>query len=93
MLNRIKLQRGVPKLLYRNKGSEFSSHAFVKSFTGTFWAKCPDAHWFTSLTEAQQILEIWRAGYHESRPDKALGERTLNKFALRSYKKAGPINV
>ena len=39
--NRIKLQRGVPKLLYRNKGSEFSSHAFVESLTGTLGSR----HW------------------------------------------------
>jgi len=104
-LNRIKVQRGVPKFLYCDNGSEFSSqamdlwayqngvrmafsrpgkptdNAFVESFNGTFRAECLNAHWFTSLTEAQQIVETWRAEYNESRPHRALGEKTPNEFA------------
>jgi len=44
-------------------------------------AECLDAHWFTSLTEAQQIVETWRREYNESRPHRALGERTPHEFA------------
>jgi len=104
-LNRIKIQRGVPKFVYCDNGSEFSSqamdlwayqngvrmafsrpgkptdNAFVESFNGTFRAECLNAHWFTSLTEAQQIVETWRREYNESRPHRALGERTPNEFA------------
>ncbi len=104
-LNRIKIQRGVPKFLYCDNGSEFSSPAmdlwayqngvrmafsrpgkptangFVESFNGTFRAECLNAHWFTSLTEAQQIVETRRAEYNESRPHRALGEKTPNEFA------------
>jgi putative transposase len=104
-LNRIKIQRGVPKFLYCDNGSEFSSqamdlrayqnevrmafsrpgkppdNAFVESFNGTFRAECLNAHRFTSLTEAQQIVETWRAEYNESRPHRALGEKTPNEFA------------
>jgi putative transposase len=39
-----------------------------------------DAHWFTSLTEAQQIVETWRGEYNGSRPHRALGEKTPNEF-------------
>ncbi len=39
-----------------------TDNAFVESFNGTFRAECLNAHWFTSLTEAQQIVETWRAG-------------------------------
>lgn len=105
VLNRVKLQRGVPKMLYCDNGSEFSSqamdlwanqnevriafsrpgkptdNAFVESFNGTFRAECLDAHWFTSLTEVQQIVETWRREYNESRPHRALGERTPDEFA------------
>jgi putative transposase len=104
-LNRIKMQRGVPKFPYCDNGSEFSSqamdlwayqngvrmafsrpgkptdNAFVESFNGTFRAECLNAHWFTSLTEAQQIVETWRAEYNESRPHRVLGEKTPNEFA------------
>jgi len=58
-----------------------TDHAFVESFNGTFRAECLNAHGFTSLTEAQRIVETWRAEYNESRPHRALGERTPNEFA------------
>jgi putative transposase len=104
-LNRIKLSRGVPKMVHCDNGSEFSSqamdlwayqngvrmafsrpgkptdNAFVESFNGTFRAECLNAHWFASLTEAQRIVETWRGEYNESRPHRALGERTPNEFA------------
>ena len=51
---------------------------FVESFNGTFRAERLNAHWFTSLTEAQRIVETWRVEYNESRPHRALGERTPN---------------
>jgi transposase InsO family protein len=58
-----------------------TDNAFVESFNGTFRAECLNTHWFTSLTEAQQIVETWRQEYNESRPHRALGERTPNEFA------------
>jgi putative transposase len=58
-----------------------TDNAHVESFNGTFRAECLDAHWFTSLTEAKQIIEAWRREYNESRPHRALGERTPNEFA------------
>ena len=53
----------------------------MESFNGTFLAECLDAHWFTSLTETRQIGEAWRREYNESRPNRALGEKTPNEFA------------
>jgi putative transposase len=58
-----------------------TDNAFVESFNGTFRAECLNAHWFTSLTEAQQIVETWRVEYNESRPHRSLGEKTPNEFA------------
>jgi len=105
VLHRIQSQRGGPKVLFCDNGSEFTSqamdlwayqnrvridfsrpgkptdNAFVESFNGTFRAECLDAHWFTTLTEAKQIVEAWRREYNESRPHRALGERTPNEFA------------
>jgi len=49
-----------------------TDNAFVESFNGTFRAECLNAHRFVSLTEAQ---------YNESRPHRALGEKTPNEFA------------
>jgi integrase-like protein len=58
-----------------------TDNAFVESFNGTFRAECLDAHWFMSLTETQQIVETWRREYNESRPHRALGEKTPHEFA------------
>jgi putative transposase len=58
-----------------------TDNAFVESFNGTFRAECLDAHWFTTLAETRQIIETWRREYNESRPHRALGERTPNEFA------------
>ena len=58
-----------------------TDNAHVESFNGTFRAECLDAHWFTTLTEARQVIEAWRREYNESRPHRALGERTPNEFA------------
>jgi putative transposase len=105
VLNRIRQERGKPKILFCDNGAEFTSqimdlwayqngvridfsrpgkptdNAHVESFNGTFRAECLDAHWFTSLGEAKQIIEAWRREYNESRPHRALGERTPNEFA------------
>ncbi len=58
-----------------------TDNAHVESFNGTFRAECLDAHWFATLTEAKQVIEPWRREYNESRPHRALGERTPNEFA------------
>jgi putative transposase len=105
VLNRIKMQRGVPKMLFCDNGSEFASQAMdlwsyqngvridfsrpgkptdnahVESFNATFRQECLNAHWFMTLSEAKEIIEAWRWEYNESRPHRALGERTPNEFA------------
>jgi putative transposase len=58
-----------------------TDNACVESFKGTFRAECLDAHWFTTLTETRQIVETCRRECNESRPHRALGERTPNEFA------------
>jgi putative transposase len=53
----------------------------TESFNGTFRQECLNAHWFMTLSEAKEIIEAWRREYNESRPHRALGERTPNEFA------------
>jgi putative transposase len=105
MLNQIRAQRGVPKMLFCDKGSEFSSqimdlwayqngvridfsrpgkptdNAYIETFNGTLRAECLDTHWFGTLAEAKERIEAWRREYNESRPHRALGERTPKEFA------------
>jgi putative transposase len=104
-LNQIRSQRGVPKFLHCDNGSEFTSqimdlwayqnkvqidysrpgkptdNAYVESFNGTLRAECLDVHWFATLVEAKHRIEAWRREYNESRPHRALGERTPSEFA------------
>jgi putative transposase len=105
VLNRLRFERGIPRMLFCDNGSEFTSqildlwayqngvkidfsrpgkptdNAYVESFNGTFRAECLDTHWFGTLAEAKESIEAWRKEYNESRPHRALGERTPNEFA------------
>ena len=58
-----------------------TDNAYVESFNGTLRAECLDAHWFTTLAEAKHVIETWRREYNESRPHRALGERTPHEIA------------
>lgn len=58
-----------------------TDNAYVESFNGTFRAECLDTHWFATLAEAKERVEAWRGEYKESRPHRALGERTPDEFA------------
>jgi putative transposase len=53
----------------------------VESFNGTLRDECLNTHWFSSLEEAKVVIETWRREYNESRPHRALGERTPHEFA------------
>jgi transposase InsO family protein len=66
--------------LYIEPGSPWEN-GYCESFNGKLRDECLNAHWFTSLTEAQRIVETWRVEYNESRPHRALGEKTPNEFA------------
>ena len=43
--------------------------------------RMPRGSWFMTLAETRQIRENRRREYNESRPHRALGERTPNEFA------------
>jgi putative transposase len=58
-----------------------TDNAHVESFNGTFRQECLNAHWFTTLGEAKEIIQAWRREYNETRPHRALGEQTPNEFA------------
>ena len=105
VLNRLTAQRGAPRRLFCDNGSEFCSqlvdlwayqhhvqidfprlgkpteHAHVESFNATLRRKGRNVHWFESLPEAQVRIEAWRREYNESRPYRALQDRTPAEFA------------
>ena len=61
-----------------------TDNAHVESFNATLRRECLNAHWFESLHEAKERIETWRREYNESRPHRALQDRTPEEFA-RAY--------
>jgi putative transposase len=58
-----------------------TDNAHVESFNATLRRECLNAHWFESLHEAKDRIEVWRREYNESRPHRALQDRTPEEFA------------
>lgn len=58
-----------------------TQNAYIESFNGRLREECLNLHWFTSLAEAQAIVEDWRVDYNDSRPHSSLGYRTPSEFA------------
>jgi putative transposase len=59
-----------------------TDNAFIESFNGKFRQECLNQHWFLSLEDAQERIELWREHYNDDRPHSALGHRTPHEFAI-----------
>lgn len=51
-------------------------NAVMESFNGRLRDECLNQHWFTSLADARQIIEVWRDDDNHQRPHSALVYRT-----------------
>jgi len=47
-------------------------NAPIESFNGKLRNACLNLEWFTSLREAQRVIEEWRMQYNQFRPHSAL---------------------
>ena len=61
-----------------------TDNAYVESFNATLCRECFNAHWFESVPEAQARIEAGRREYNESRPHRALKDRTPAECAKRA---------
>ena len=52
-----------------------TDNAFIEAFNGRFRAECLNAHWFLTLADAAEKLEVWRRDYNEVRPHGAIGNK------------------
>ena len=50
-------------------------NAFVESFNGKFQDECLSEHWFLTLEDGRQAMDMWRRENQE-RPHSSLGHRT-----------------
>ena len=48
---------------------------FIESFNGSLRAECLNTHWFMSLADSREKLEVWRKDYNEVRPHSSIGNK------------------
>lgn len=60
-----------------------TDNCFIESFNRTFRDECLNENYFTSLSEAKEIIENWRIDYNENRPQKGLKELTPSQFKIK----------
>src|SRR5438270_8558692 len=56
-------------------------NAYVESFNGRLRDECPNANWFTSLSDARRKIEAWRQDYNQQRPHSSLDYVPPAEFA------------
>jgi putative transposase len=66
---------------------------FIESFNGKLRDECLNEHHFTSLAEAQAIIEGWRQEYHTERPHRGLDQRPPAEYAALFTPQAGDVHA
>jgi len=51
-------------------------NCLIEAFNGSVRRESLSQHWFASIAEAQQILEVWKAEYNTERPHRSLANRS-----------------
>lgn len=60
-----------------------TDNAFIESFNARFRLECLNEHWFLTLADAREKIEVWRRAYNEQRPHSSLGNLPPAEFARR----------
>lgn len=58
-----------------------TQNALVESFNGRLRDECLNLHWFTSVEQADRIIQVWKHDYNNVRPHGSLGNLTPAAFA------------
>jgi putative transposase len=53
-----------------------TDNPFIESFNGSFRDECLNIHWFLSLEDAQEKIDIWRTEYNSFRPHSSINDCT-----------------
>ena len=56
-------------------------NGYAEGFNSTFRDQCLNEHWFTSIAEAQVLIEQWRQIYNTVKPHSSLDRKTPQEFA------------
>lgn len=62
-----------------------TQNGYVESFNGRVRDECLNEHWFTTLEEAQRLIEAWRQDYNTVRPHSSLGHLTPAEFVKSTH--------
>ena len=74
-------ERGV-KLRFIAPGKPVEN-CLIESFNGRLRDECLNLHWFRSLPDARQIVELWRQDYNQARPHTSPGGLTPEEYRQR----------
>lgn len=72
--------RGIQLDFYRP--GKPTDNAFIESFNSRFRQECLNQHWFLSLDDAQEKIQLWWQDYNDVRPHSSLGNLTPTFFAV-----------
>jgi putative transposase len=96
-LDRWAYEHGV-ELAFSRPGKP-TDNAHIEAFNGRLRQECLNQHWFLSLSDAREKVEVWRRGYNETRAHDSLGWATpaecarqcLARQALKATKEPEPL--
>jgi len=83
------LERAGCGTIFIKPGSPWEN-AYIESFIGKLRDECLNREIFTSVLEAQEVVENWRREYNEYRPHSSLGYLTPAEFAARCREEEVP---
>lgn len=62
-----------------------NQNAYCEAFNARLRDECLNLHWFSTLAEAQRVIEDWRQEFNRERPHSSLAMKTPNQFAKEYY--------
>lgn len=68
-------------------------NGFIESFHDKFRDECLQREWFSSLLDAQIVIEDWRVHYNTRRPHSSLGYKTPTNFAAQCVAQIQPAST
>ena len=95
VLEQLKSERGLPKMIRVDNGSEMTSLLFtqwcaengvtiryIERFNKSYRNEVLDPHLFSCLTQVRELSWAWMISYNEERPHESLGNLPPSEFKL-----------
>jgi putative transposase len=81
------ISKDLDKWAYENKVTlDYSrpgkptDNPYIESFNGSFRDECLNIHWFLSLEDAQEKIDLWRRDYNSFRPHSSIDDMTPDEL-------------